>query len=329
VEGQADGTSRGLALLAQRAERGLQQASADRDCQGIADAVALFEQVVDRARREDDPNYPVALINLANGLLVQAEECNSDASLDEVLYLINRHGHLFADHPLRLAYMGRHGRALLMKAQRTGDLVVMRQAVQVQKERHKMARKGHPQHGACMLDLGVSLIHCSVMADSPGDVDEAVAVLTALKRRLDASVDRVAVLSALGNARLNRFLHVARHDPADLTAALEEHAAAVEAMTAEDANAATYLSDFGVALMRDYEHTGNRESAVASVTRLHEAVDATPDGHARKTERLANLASALLALHESAGEPDASLDRSGRRSRLLLADEQARARGRC
>jgi hypothetical protein len=114
VEGQADGASRGLALLAQRAERGLEQASTDRDCQGIADAVALFEQVVDRARREDDPNYPVALINLANGLLVQAEECNCDASLDEVLHLINRHGHLFADHPLRLAYMGRHRRTLLM-----------------------------------------------------------------------------------------------------------------------------------------------------------------------------------------------------------------------
>jgi tetratricopeptide (TPR) repeat protein len=218
--------------------------------------------------------------------------------------LLDGHDDAFSDHPLRLAYLGSRGRALLMEAQRTGDLATMRHAVLVQKERQKAARKGHDQHGACMLDLGVTLIHCSVMADSPRELDEAVAVLAAVKRRPDASVDRAAVLSALGNARLNRFLHVTRRDPADLAAALEEHAAAVEAMTPGDANSATYLSDLGVALMRSYLRTRDRESIFASVAHLRDAVDATPDGHLRKAERLANLASALQALHESTGDPE-------------------------
>jgi len=283
----------------------LQQASTDHDCQEFAKAVALFDQVVDLAGRQGGPNYPVALINLISALLVQAEECDFDAALDKALHLIDCNCHLFIDHPLRLAYLGKRGRALLMKAQRTGDLVTMRQAVQTYKERRKMAPRGHPKHGECMHDLGVSLIHCSVMADSPSEVDEAVAVLTALKRRPDSSVDRAAVMSSLGNARLNRFLQVTRHDPADLVAALEEHAAAVEAMAPGDPNAATYLSDLGAAQMRAYEHSHDREAAVASVARNREAVDATSDRHVRKAERLANLASALLMLHESTGDPQA------------------------
>ena len=112
------------------------------------------------------------------------------------------------------------------------------------------------------------------------------------------------MLSALGNARLNRFLHVTRRDPADLAAAVEKHTAAVDEMTPGDANVPVYLSDLGAALMRDYEHTGNPESINSSVIRHREAIDATPDGHARKAERIFALASALLALHESGENPE-------------------------
>lgn len=304
MDRQAGSVSPSLEELWQRADLSLQQALADHDNQGIASAVATFEQAADLAGQTGDPNHPAALINLTNALLVQAEECYSDAALDKALKLTKRHDHLFSDHPLRLAYLGKRGRALLIKAQRTADLTVMRRAVQVQRQRQKVAHKRHPQHGECMLDLGVSLIHSSAMADSPRELDEAVAVLTAAKRRPDNSADPAAVLSALGNARLNRFLHITRRDPADLAASVEEHTAAVDEMTPGDPNAATYLSDLGTALMRDYEHTGNPESINASVPRHRQAIDATPDGHARKAERIFGLASALLVLHESTGDPE-------------------------
>ena len=304
MDTQAGTVPPSLEELWQRADLGWQQAVAEHDHQGIASAVAAFEQAEDLAAQTSDPNHGAALINLVNALLVQAEECYSDAALDKALQLTESHDHLFSDHPLRLAYLGKRGRALLVKAQRTGDLAVMRRAVQVQRQRQKVADKRHPQHVECMLDLGVSLIHSSVMADSPRELDEAVAVLTAAKRRLDSSVDPAAVLSALGNARLNRFLHVTRRDPADLAAAIEEHTAAVDEMTPGDANVRVYLSDLGAALMRDYEHTGNPESINSSVARHREAVDVTPDGHARKAERIFGLASALLALHESGENPE-------------------------
>ena len=138
--------------------------------------MAKFEEIARRAPEDDEPNYPVALINWMNALIVQAEECDSDAALDETLGLIDRHGHRFDEHPLRLAFLGKQARALLMKAQRTGALDLMRRAVGVQKQRQSTARKGHPEHGACMLDLGITLIHYSTMADSLTEVDEAVAV---------------------------------------------------------------------------------------------------------------------------------------------------------
>lgn len=60
---------------------------------------------------------------------------------------------------MRPAYLARQGKALLMKAQRTGDRSVMREAMRVQKARKNLAPKGHPEHGACMFDLGVTLLH--------------------------------------------------------------------------------------------------------------------------------------------------------------------------
>jgi hypothetical protein len=197
VDRQAGTVPPSLGELWQRADLGLQQAVADHDHQGIASAVAAFEQAEDLAAQTGDPNHGAALINLVNALLVQAEECYSDAALDKALQLTESHDYLFSDHPLRLAYLGKRGRAQLIKAQRTGDLAVMRRAVQVQRQRQKVAHKRHPLHVECMLDLGVSLIHSSVMADSPHELDEAVAVLTAAKRRLDSSVDPVGAENSI------------------------------------------------------------------------------------------------------------------------------------
>lgn len=299
-----DGNPADLAVATARAADNMRRSTAAHDAEGIAGAVTQFEEIVISARLTNDPNLPGTLVNVITALLVQSEECGSDAALNRALDLLDRHEQLLSDPLWRLSYLEKRGAALLYKAQRTGDRALVRQAVETHRERHRAARKGHPQYGACMLNLGVTLLHSSAMADSPRDVDEAVAVLSALKRRPDGSVDRAAVLSSLGNARLNRFLHVRGHDPAELEAALREHAAAVDAVLPGDPQAATFLSDYGIALMRAYEHTKTRDLIEASVARLREAVTATPAQHFRKAERLSNLASALLTLFERTGEPE-------------------------
>lgn len=315
--GAADESAR-LAAMTERASSTLERASAAGDLGGIVHAVAMFEQVEDIARRRRHPEYWKSLINLANALIVQAEAGGLDDALDRALNLLDRHEQLFRDPPLRLAYLARQGKALLMKAQRTGEESVMRKAVRVQKERTKKAPRGHPEHGASMFDLGVTLLHSGTMFRNLADLGQAVAVLESARKQLDPSSDRAAILSALGNARLERFLRDKKRDQAELDTALQEHREAMEALKPTEPNALIYLSDFGPALMRVYEQTGDRRSLDASVEAQRRAAEQTPPGHVRKAERLNTLAFALLTLHESAGDPG-TLDEAISTSRAAVA----------
>jgi tetratricopeptide (TPR) repeat protein len=304
-----------LAAMTERAEASLERACAAGDPQEIADAVAEFERIEETAR---GLGYPTALINLVNALLVQAEALASDDALDRALDLLARNERLFRDPPMRLAYLARQGKALLMKAQRTANPSVMRDAVRAERARKTLAPRGHPEHGACMFDLGVTLLHSGTIFDKPGDLDEAVAVLEAVERRPDSSTDLAAVLSALGNARLNRFLNVTRRDIVELDAALKEHRQAMEAMKSGDPNTLIFISDFGTALMHVGEKIEDRRLLDASVETQRHAADATPPRHIRKAERLNSLASSLLALHEHTGDPE-NLDEAIRTSRSAVA----------
>ncbi len=242
------------------------------------------------------------MLNLINVLSAQAEVSDSDDALNRALDLLDEHEELFQDDGSRLAYLAKRGSALLMKAQRSRDPSVMREAVQVQRDRKKLAPKGHPQHALCLYDLGMTLLHSGTTSGRPDYLTEAVEVLKAAKRRPDSSVHPAAVLSALGNARLARIKRVKRQDKKkELDVALEAHRLAADAAeTAEpgDPVIQACMADAAAALMRAYEETGDHRLLAASVDALRGAADATPDEHFRKAERLSNLAFALIALHE-------------------------------
>jgi hypothetical protein len=108
----------------------LMQAGASGDEQGAAAAVAEFEQIREDAR---EPAYPTAVLSLITALLIQAEVSNSDNALNRALDLLDDHEETFRDDGWRLEYLAMRGRALLMKAQRSRDPVVMDKAVQVQR----------------------------------------------------------------------------------------------------------------------------------------------------------------------------------------------------
>ncbi len=143
-----------LAAMTERAQKTLEGACAAGDPQLIADAVERFRRIEQTAR---GPQHPTALINLVNALIVQAEVLASDDALGTALDLLSRNEQLFRNHPMRPAYLARQGKALLIKAQRTGDPSVMREAVTVQKTRKALAPKEYPEHGACMFDVGLVL----------------------------------------------------------------------------------------------------------------------------------------------------------------------------
>ncbi|MGO9293064.1 MAG: CHAT domain-containing protein [Streptosporangiaceae bacterium] len=287
------------------------------DPDGAAEAVAMFTRVEEAARRTRDPQYWKSVINLANALMAQAETGDPGATSDRALDVLDRDDDLFRDADARSAYLASKGRALLMKAQHTGERAVMRDAVRVQKERTELAPKRTPERTLCMFDLGVTLLHSAAMFGDPCDHNEAVDVLAAVERR-QSPVDRAAVLSALGNARLNRYLSTTRRDQRELARALAEHREAMGEAAPEDRASLVLLSDFGIALLRVYEQTTDRTALDASVEAQRRACEATPPGDARRAERLANLATALLTQHEVSSDPE-TLDEAISTSRDAVA----------
>lgn len=287
--------------MTESAQKALEDASAAGDSQRITDAVAQFECIEQIAHGRE---HPAALINLINALVMQAEATGPDTALDRALDMLDRHEQVFQGHSLEVQYLASRGNALLMKAQRTGKRSVMRAAVRAQRSRKDLAPRGHPEHGASLFGLGVTLLLSGTMFGEIADLDEAVTVLEAVRRRPDSSADRAAVLSALGNARLNRWLSITQRDLAELNAALQEHRQAIQAIKPGDPNESMLMSDFGTALMHVGHKTGDLGLIEASVETQRRAAEATPPGQVRKAERLNNLASALLTLHEHTGDPE-------------------------
>jgi tetratricopeptide (TPR) repeat protein len=286
------------------AERRLQRAIAAGDCQGIDAAVTMFEVAWAGSAANSSSHQPVALINFANALLDQFEATSMARALTQALNLLDSFEHVCPPGDTwRLPYLRATGRALLWAAQRTGKHAVIHRAVQTRREAVALAPRGHDLYGACMLDLGVTLIHRNAMANAERDIHEAIQVLEAAVRYSDDVVIRPGALSSLGNAYLIRFLCTAGHHRTDLPKAIEAHTAAVNAMRGDDPQAGTYLSDLGTALMREYEHTREVAALKASVARHREAVAVTAPGEVEEVARRANLGVAVLVLHEHSKDP--------------------------
>ena len=313
-----------LDALTTRAIRTLTRAAAAGDTQGIADAVTMFEEVEEIARQANHPDHWRSLINLADAIMAEAEAANSDDALNRVLNLLGLNEQSFHDPHPRLAFLARKGQALLMQALRTRDSSVMRRAVLVQRERRKMAPRGHIEHGSSMFGLGITLFYSGVTFNELADLEKSVAILESAERRPDPYVDRAAVLSALGNAHLSRYMKAADSSESDLVAALDEQQRAMEAADPASPNTLTILADFGSTLMRGYEETSDRALLDASVEVLRRTSAATPSTNYRKAERLNQLSSALRALNESTWDPD-ELDEAISASRAALAVDPGHA----
>jgi tetratricopeptide (TPR) repeat protein len=292
-----------LAALTQKAQEMFGQAAAADDLKGITQAVSLFEDIADISRREHPAEHWIAVVNLAAALIAQAEAGGPDSLLDSALDVLERHPAIFAAGRMHASYLEKKGQAQLTKAKRTGSKSVMREAVRTRKKRVELTPRGYPGHDAAMADLGITLLHSGAMFRSLADLDEAVAVLQAVKKSPDGSADRAAVLSALGNARLERFLRDAKRNQGELAIALADHQEAVDELSPGNINALTLESDFASALMRVHEKTGDRRALDMSVDTLRRVVDLTPKGSVRRAELLNNLVSVLLKQYESYGDP--------------------------
>jgi tetratricopeptide (TPR) repeat protein len=285
-----------LSELTERAAGMLDSALAAGDSQGIADAV----------------------VNLADALMKQAEADGSDGPIGRALDLFDANGQHFGTDDQQVRFLQLKGQALLLKAQREVDKPVMREAVKVRRKRARLTPRGRPGYGEGMLELGITLLHSGTMFRNIAQLVEAVTVLEAAEKHSDGSADRSLVLTSLGNARLERLLRSAGRSQAELDIAIADHMEAMHECVPGSQNALVIESDYGSALFRAYELTRNRDYLDSSLGPIRHAAEQTPAGHSRKSERLSNLVSVLVALFECDGDP-ATLDEAIRTGREAVA----------
>jgi len=194
----------------------------------------------------------------------------------------------------------------------------MREAVKVRQKRVRLTPRGRYGYGEGMLELGITLLHSGTMFRNVAELDKAVAVLEAAEKQPDGSADRSLVLTSLGNARLERLLRSAGRSQAELDTVIADHTEAMHERVPDSQNALVTESDYGSAFFRAYELTRNREYLDSSVGPVRRAAEQTPAGHSRKSERLSNLVSVLVALFECDGDP-ATLDEAIRTGREAVA----------
>jgi len=288
------------------------------DSQSIADAVSLLEEVESACNRGPHEEYWKSVVNLADALIKQAEADRSDGPIDRALDLLDANEQHFRTDDQQVRFLQQKGQALLLKAQREVDKSVMREAVKVRRKRARVTPRGQQGYGEGMLELGITLLHSGTMFRNIAELDEAVAVLEAAKKHPDGSADRSLVLTSLGNARLERLLRSAGRSQAELDAVIADHMQAMHECVPGSQNALVTESDYGSALFREYELTRNRDYLDSSVGPIRHAAEQTPAGHSRKSERLSNLVSVLVALFECDGDP-ATLDEAIRTGREAVA----------
>lgn len=287
-----------------RAVRRMTQAVALRDVVALAEAVTMFEDSYHAANRSMDPNRVTRLINFAGALLDQYDQARVVEALEQAVTLLESADHSVPHkHPLRLEYLCRRGRAQLRSAQLTGEKRAINRAVGSYRKALDIATRGHPRHNACLMELGVALVHRHHMTGSLADLDQAITVLTAASKCPEAPTSRSAVMSTLGNAWLAKYQRVEGTDSTDLYRAVRAHFVAVRAVAPGDPHEAGYYSDLGTALMKWHERTQSRSALEKSITWHRRADTATTPEHSEKAVRLANLATALRTSHEYTKDP--------------------------
>lgn len=286
------------------AVRRIKQAVTSRDGSALARAVKMFEDSYHAANRLTDSNRVTGLINFTSALLDQYDQARVAEALEQAVTLLEQADRSVPrGHPLRLDYLSRLGRAQLRYAQHSGEKRVINRALRSYRSALDIALRGHPRHSACLLDLGVALVHRHYMTGSLADLGEAITVLVAASKQPGAPAIRSAVMSTLGNAWLARYQRNEGADCVDLYRSARAHFVAVRTVAQGDPHEAGYYSDLGTALMKWHERTQSRSALEKSITWHRRADAATASQHSEKAVRLANLATALRTSHEHTKDP--------------------------
>lgn len=265
------------------------------DAQDLDEAVGIARDVLAQLPPES-PHLPHCLGTLAGALLLlRQREGSTPEECDEVVDLFRRAA---PGDPKGPAVAGLNlGLALILRAQRTGRVDDLHEAVRVLTEALGAAQD--PERSASIRRvLGNAHRALFTLVGDPADLDAAITYLSDTVAAAGETTFRTAPqLLAPAMALFARFERDTERNAADLAEALRLLRQAVALMPPSHPERPVALNDLGEVLKSSYERTGDAQELNEAVQAQREAVALTPEGHEMLGVRLLNLGSTLGLRH--------------------------------
>ncbi|WP_225826512.1 CHAT domain-containing protein [Streptomyces naphthomycinicus] len=264
------------------------------DAEDLDEAVGIARDVVAQLP-PGSPYLPHGLGALGRALLLSRQSRGATAEeCDEVVDLCRRG---FAVHPQGPWAAGQDlGMALLLRAQHTGRLEDLHEAVRVLAEALRVASS--PEESALVRTvLGNALRARSVATGSPADLDAALGLTDPVTAATSAPAGPQQPGLGAAMALYTRYIRDPEAHGADLGEALRRLRHAETLMPPGHPDRPTALDDLGLVLIACHQRSGKPEELNEAVQAHRESVALTRDGHGMLGVRLLNLGAALSLRH--------------------------------
>ncbi|KAH6888869.1 TPR-like protein [Coprinopsis sp. MPI-PUGE-AT-0042] len=190
---------------------------------------------------------------------------------------------------------------MMREFKRTGDLVMINDAMAVLYRVVQLTPKGHANLPSRLNNLGSSF-QCRF--EHTGDLSDIAEAISAQGRAVQLTTKGHANLPGhlnnLGNSFQHRFEHTG--DLSDIAEAISAQGRAVQLTPEGHADLPGRLNDLGSSFRYRFEHTGDLPDIAEAIKAQQMAVHLTPEGHADLPVFLNNLGNSILCHCEHTGD---------------------------
>ena len=196
---------------------------------------------------------------------------------------------------------GQRAQLLIERAQQTGDLGALKQAIALLHRALGITSRGDPDYALYLSNLGAAWHTRFRIRGDMADLDQAIdAMRAALEASRDQACDRATDLSNLCDAL--RIRSELLGDEGDLAAAIQAGREALRAAPETDPGRMYYLNSLAGVLLVRYRESKKTTDLGEAIDLVRAAILATPADHPERPAYLSNLAVALHDRYSETGD---------------------------
>jgi tetratricopeptide (TPR) repeat protein len=208
---------------------------------------------------------------------------------------------LVKGHPDRANSCAKLAVWLWNRFKQTGDLVLLDEAIELEREVVRLRPEGHPDRALSCADLAVSLTTCFERTRDMALLDETIEFeREALRLRPDGHADRAETCRNLAISLRTRFDQTEDMDMLDEALDLEREA--LRLRPEGHPNRADICGDLAIALWNRFSQTADMRLLDEAITLLRESLRLRPEEHPDYADSCANLSVALTTCFSQTGD---------------------------